>query len=432
MEKEEQKENPFQFISDTLARQPLLKYALEVDNALSGIVNQGRSGSQDDVFFWNHPRESYISEALGQIQAPLMSLLKDCVSGLDVRAQQKPKEVFEFYEKANEIHLSLWRRKFTELLTDVKLFGEVSKQEVYLHYGLIQEYIKVFNIDRDLIEFFGSGSKHWKHSLSLIEAKIVEVENSLNIQDCWYLNEQKNWKDRTSNEKNGNRLLKSFRQRYKSAHSKFDVDELAITELTYAGYSRLSQDIHASFSPLKAEDSPPMNFDASINVISLFALMIYRNVAMALQIDESTPLVVKQIGLYLNNKKNEGSSIISSITYKPEIEMGDFVLINGLLAEVKAIELSKYNFRSFTVIFLSGSFVPSITEDSIPAYYVKLFQKKQAIKDGVLAEAAENGLELSEPLEDSKWDEYLRNSVIHIHGALLAAIANNIGQSSGT
>jgi hypothetical protein len=190
---EEKKPIPFEEVMD---RQPLLKYALELWKGVGELI-EGRKNRNEDS------RLIYVQGVLKQIQSALLFLLKDCVSGLDVRAKEKPKDLVEFYEESNKIFLSLWQRKFIESVVDVKLFRTSNDEMYYLHHTLLLEYVKTSNISNDFSEFLGNQSKQWKHSLGLIEEQIMKIETLLDIEKCWYLKKEKRkfWKDRKENEK---------------------------------------------------------------------------------------------------------------------------------------------------------------------------------------------------------------------------------------
>ena len=142
MEAQESQEKSFQALHDAWERQPLLKLAFEAYTAIHKVVSASLKDEVKTTFSLHNARERFVDSILRQTANALFYLLKDCVSDLDTRAKEKPADLFEFYEPANEIHFSLWKRKFIELLVDTKLFSLTNEPAYYAHYALIHEYQK--------------------------------------------------------------------------------------------------------------------------------------------------------------------------------------------------------------------------------------------------------------------------------------------------
>jgi hypothetical protein len=207
----------------------------------------------------------------------------------------------------------------------------------------------------------------------------------------------------------------------------FDPNELQITGLTYhMGFSRYSEDVHAISYDLQYGDAIPINFDKAVNLLSTFAIILFRNMSVLLQVESLD--WIKKIGVHLDNTLEGDKAFLSRLTYQPEIEIGDFVLVRDRLTLVKNIKESEYKFRSFEVFFLQEPFVPEITEDWIAPWHLELFQKKSKVKEGVLAEMEKMGLAFNNDvgtIDDQNWDKYIRLAVIRLYNDLRASLGNS-------
>jgi len=420
METQESKEKSFQALHDAWERQPLLKLAFEVYNELHKVVLASLKDDDKNNPSLQNARERFVEGILQQTVNALFYLLKDCISDLDTRAKEKPADLFEFYEPANEVHFSLWKRKFIELLVDTKLFSLTNEHTYYHHYALIHEYQMKLGIKKDEAEFYSSSSKWWDHNLREIETRIIEAEETIDIAKCWYLRNPKPWKDLAPKEKNSIRMLNSLKGKYTKAHRLLSAKEHLITGLTYyVGYGQTSQDIHTGPYGIESEnDKKPTNFDASINVLSMFAMYIFDNTISLLKLDDEQ--WVRKFRSYVGSKEKQDIERFSNFTINPEIEVGDFVLVKWQLAQVRNIIQSDFGYRSFEITFLSKPIIPEILDDIVPAPYLALFLKRSDVANGVSEEIA------GSPIYGNFTDEALNNAIAQSAVLIHAKLGANL------
>ena len=211
-------------------------------------------------------------------------------------------------------------------------------------------------------------------------------------------------------------MLKSLKAKYAKVHSLFDAKEHLITGLTYyVGYGLTSQDIHTGPYGIESEnDKKPTNFDASINVLSMFAMYIFDNIIPLLKLDDEP--WVRKFRSYIGGKEEQDRERFSNFTSNPKIEVGDFVLVKWQLAQVKSIIHSDFGYRSFEITFLSKPIVPEIMDDIVPAPYLTLFLKRSDVANGVREELAE--LSVYGNFTDEALDNAIAQSAILIHTKL--------------
>lgn len=370
---EQKSEKSFDAIDEALSRQPLLKLALALDKEIhSKIVSmQARNTEANEA---PTMKLVVLDNVLQKMRNVSMYLLKDCVSGLDVRSKENTEGIVEFYEPANEIVHSTWKRLLMELLVDLRLFRSTDEEVFFRHYALFKERDQAFGKRRDLLDFFDCPSNLWHDVLLNIDGEISRVEKDLDISRCWYGKRINQQSEHGSNPSYQIRWS-SFRKKLMKALPQLTEMEKQLVGLTYVvGYSDASEKIHAGLfsSSLSQSEERFSPFDTTIQTLSVFSLSVYENVLDLLYLDKDDEWVAS-VKKMIHVNEEEDKSFLRQIAFKPEIEMKDFVSVEGKPGQVLDINVSKFSYRSFLVKFIGSNLPPR--EDWIPAPNVKLFQK---------------------------------------------------------
>lgn len=404
----------FPAIDEALQRQPLLTLAYSVSNEIRAKIAELQTEITTNGAGLT-AKAQVLEGVLLKMEHILNYLVKDCVSGLDVRSRQNTQGVVEFYEPANEVIVSMWRRILIELLVEMKLFQCTNEEAYYRHYVLLSEMNRVVKKDDDLQEFFSCRSSVWQGMSAILDAELTVAEEAIDLSRAWYGKREK------SERRAPKAKMVSHRQKFRKALRALSDMEKQLVGMTYfAGYSNASEDIHAGVSDpfLRHKNTRPEPFEAAIQSLALFCLHIYDNVVELLRVDTNEMWVdrLKQI-IHVNDGQDEER--IRQIAWRPEIEIGDFVLVGGRLGQVKTIQVSPYSYRSFQVRFLDIGRVP--VEDCIPPFNLRLFQKLTVIRQGVQAKMKESPLKeisLENRLSSEELDECAVKAVTQIYNEL--------------
>lgn len=257
-------------------------------------------------------------------------------------------------------------RRLLEVLVVLILFESTNDQPYYRHLLLLEELEDLLGANMDLQEFYGARSANIDDSIDNQIQWIRKLENEIDLARCWYLNSKKPLADRNKLRPGG--ILSNIRTRLKLAMQTMTEFEKVIFGFSYAGfYGRASESIHYSVNRHDFRLQPGEE-QKEVQGLGLLILAILDRCHKLL----GRPDVPETNRVASLLDKNQPTALVHSFAVR-DIQVGDFVLAYGDLAEVLEIRESPYGYRSYRVCYLAEKPKPEIQEDWFPARYVQRF-----------------------------------------------------------
>jgi len=348
---------------------------------------------------WEDCRAYIIATALEEVEKSAMFL---------IQFQEKCEESETFLNKDRYDRLIIIQtleelyareRRLLEVLVSLILFNTTNEQSYYRDMILLEEFDDFLTTNLDLKEFYGAESANIAASIDRIKRDIGENEKNIDISNAWYRKSQVRLADYTGI-RSGN-ILSSFRSRLRKALTHMNEHEKILFGFSYSGYVHASESIHFQFNPRNY--LPLEGKDQSMTYkLGLLNFAILRRCHHLLGSPELA--IIKQISE--TSPSTEVKRWAQKIS-KGNINVGDFVLANGDLAEVIEISESSYGYRSYKVRFLDEKPMPEISEDWYAAFYIQLLYTKPMFleKLGQMAKAGNIPKEISDHIENLNKEE---------------------------
>jgi hypothetical protein len=274
-------------------------------------------------------------------------------------------------------------RRLVELLVNLIMFSHTNEHEYYRHFFLLAELEDLLWANEDMAEFHGARSLNIDASIQRQVGWIVNHQKYVDRRRAWYLD--KNATLIAPGQTDRKRLLRdhvrfsSMRNRIKAAMPLMTPSEKLCTGVSYAdAYSASSAAVHYGANPKPYRLQAGQDRAAGTKLGLLAAAILSR----AHQIlGRPTIPMLDQLARVLDRSDLEnGKTLIEQLTNRG-LEVGDFVLANGDLAEVLEVRSSKYGNRSYRVLYLAERPLPDVPEDWFPARAVaRFFTRVEALE----------------------------------------------------
>ena len=276
-------------------------------------------------------------------------------------------------------------RRLLELLVTLVLFSTTNEQSYYRHLLLLEDVERSLSENNDLQEFWGQRSANIDdHIMSQIQW-IRQIESEINLNLCWYLNNRS--PVQAPNKLKPGNILSSFRSRLKKAFPFMSDAERIVAGFTYRRvYGSSSEAVHYQ-SNRRDYHIRPDELMLNINRLGLLINLILDRCYHLLGKPDAPRF--RRISESLEH--SDSSAIIHKETVGTE-EVGDFVLVQGDIAEIIEIKESQYGYRAYKVQYLAKRPKQNIPDDWFPAPYIQVFYPKRRFLE--------------------KWDSYIKSGDI--------------------
>jgi len=268
----------------------------------------------------------------------------------------------------------LWKRKLNEILAELILFQKTNTLDYYRHYLYVRELTYFKRLSNDFRDFYSCDNKNIKYSINMLREDIKNIEQKIEITKCWYLR---------SKDPNKSRALIDKKRLFFKAIEEGNASQKLILGFTYQdAFTGPSMNIHAQIGSMKKGDITTQRIQANIGHLSLLSAHIILLAKKLVKAKFRKGLLSQLNRAFIDNKYPQ--ELFRNIV-SPKIQKGDFVLAYNDLAEVINVNKSKFGYKSFVVKYLSRPPIPEITEESLPARYVKLLSKRRGLAREVRA-----------------------------------------------
>jgi hypothetical protein len=275
-------------------------------------------------------------------------------------------------------------RRLLEVLTTLVNFVSTNDQ-AYYRYLLAAEILdEQLSSYQDLVEFWESPSSNIQRSIDGQIALILSIEREIDPSQAWFLGKDQRPVSERGKLRAG-RLLSSARSRIIRAFPQMTNNERMLFGFSYgASYGTASDSIH--YSPQQMNWRMSADDDLSrFPQIGLLAFSIIDRCHELLG-RPNVPKVSRVLELLA---RSDSRAIFGQTTRRASIQVGDFVLAYGDLAQVTEVIDTKHGYQSFRVRYLAERPMPEIHEDVFPAMYIQPFYTREHF----LAQAKHMGVE---------------------------------------
>lgn len=323
-------------------------------------------------------------------------LLQDATNEAELRVHRN-------YHHSLLMESAVATRKLVEALAELINFSETNEEIFYRHYLLkkLEDAYRRSNNYRE--RFYSRASINIERTAKKFVDDATELESQLDRARCWYLRKTKTGRGSS---------LAPFDEVFDTALAYASPQERIGLGLTYdAGYSRPSKSIHWSIGSLEPWVDPPYIKVAQGQILVLCSHVLLR----CRQIHRWRNRSGAMVELMRLFKKQESTTELYKIISKTMLSRGDFVIVQGELAEVLEVAISNFSYRIYRVRFLSKSPLPDVPEDWYTGAEMQVFFRAADIKNRTLERIAKAGV--GRPSRTSL-SEALRRSALRMWSAL--------------
>lgn len=323
----------------------------------------------------NSPRKYYIHNVLDEIEKGMFSV--DSKTEFLLNSKNDPASIKENDQLSSKIlkskidELSLWRRKFVEILIDLIGFRKANREAYYKHYNLLYEIFRKNKKFEDLERFWAHEDQILKQEISYLEIDATSLTKKLDYDKCWYVKKNKNreWRFSMSDEKSRFIAIQSHAKKYQKT-----------VLITYwNSFGKHSEGLH----PKRIVDDKILTLEdldhaiRGVLVLALHVISAIKDLLGIHNIEGSLKLVANTV------KKNSVPENIFNFMTNPRIKVGDFVETLDGVAQVIKICKSEYGYRRFCVKFLIPSTL-NVRPEWYVSYNVKMIAPQKELKKKVL------------------------------------------------
>lgn len=385
-----------------------LKQALPVDEANFRFV----SGSSH-----HDARAYFLYEALDEVQKTGIAIsrwVELLEPGQEFSWSDDLDEVSRLVLEAVLDEQRLRVRKLVEILIALINFETTNEDAYYRHYLLLAELQRLLSSQSDVEEFYGQPSDNVAYATELTRHRLDELRReSLDESRAWY----------AGSGRGPGQVFRSTRNQLKRALAYCTDAERAVLGFTYGTFSSTSQDVHFSVTGT----SPTLSWDDMAKEIGRTGLL---GLTILIRCQRLTGIIPDGLNRQLRDifETNEVPTEHVQRVTQGSVEVGDFVVVMGALAEVVDMTESSYGYRSFKITYLADHPIPSIETEWHPAFAVRLLYNRETLIEKSTELAADGSLpsEVAEilsrrPAEDQQsalresllvaWDAGLREAL---------------------
>jgi hypothetical protein len=318
------------------------------------------------------PKGYYLFGVLSEIEKTAMSMMqmaefvvesraKDVPKGLDDEGQRIADNVLQ----AQIDELTLWQRKMTEIIVDLIGFRTTNSKGYYQHYLVLNELASLRRTQADIKEYYGAVSANYAEQEKNLIQQADMLAARLDPKKCWYAIVNKKGQITYR--------LKTFEDKFKTVFPSMKASQKALLRTQHVSFGSQSKALHPGTSSgnrnLKLD-----NVGAHIGRVGLLAIHVVAAAKDLMRI-HNTKGILKMCADVV--KKNDYPLKLHAKQTRPDIDMGDFVIVGGHLAQVVKVIRSKYGYKSFRVKYLDTPPLPTTPEDEFIGELVHLHYKNK-------------------------------------------------------
>ena len=273
-------------------------------------------------------------------------------------------------------------RRLVEVLVNLVLFSDTNEPEYYRHLLMLEELESMLYENDDIEEFHGARSANIDASIAAQAAWIVRVQPNIDFQRAWYLDPKA--KPIPAGAVAPKRLrsdhvkLSTVRTRIRRAIPMMTPSEKLAAGITYGeAYGAPSEAVHFAMNakPYLLRDGLETALMTKLGLlVSAVLVRCHRLLGMP------DAKIVALVGHASDRSDGDVAGTLVGRLIQRDIASGDFVVVNGDLAEVLEVRVSTYGHQSFRIQYLAERPLPDVGEDWFPARYVRrLFARSQAL-----------------------------------------------------
>ncbi|HSX07526.1 MAG TPA: hypothetical protein VLG11_01400 [Candidatus Saccharimonadales bacterium] len=323
------------------------------------------------------PKGYYLFGVLNEVEKTGMSLMHASEFIVDSRPTDTavdPKDdegqrIADNILQAKIDELVLWQRKMTEIMIDLVGFNAANNEDYYRHYLVLQDLAALRRTQADIKEFYGAVNENYAHQEKRLVEQAEELAKKLKPEKCWY-----------AKVKNGQikNTLRSFEDKFKAVFPSMKVEDRAVLRTHQVSFGSQSSSLHpgsaAGKRNLKLDD-----IDSQLTMAAILALHVVVRVKDLMRIHNIKGVLKACADLV---KKNDYPAQMHRKATNPDIEVDDFVVVGGDLAQVIKVIKSKYGYKSFRVRYLDKPPLPTTPEDEFIGELVGLhYKNKKAVAE---------------------------------------------------
>lgn len=352
------------------------------------------------------PKGYYLFGVLNEVEKAGISMMHTSEFIVESREKDVPKDLDDEGQRiADNVlqsridEITLWERKMTEIMVDLVGFRSANSKEYYQHYLVLHDLASLRRTQADIKEYYGAVNANYAHQEDRLVQQADQLAQKLDPNKCWY-----------ADVKNGQikRTLRSFEEKFKAVFPSMKIGQKAILRTHHISFGSQSRSLH----PGSSAGSRNLQLD-DVNVhlgrVGLLTLHVVVAVKDLMNIHNTKGFLKMCADLV---KKNEYPITLHTKKTRPNIDVGDFVVVGGDLAQVKKVIRSKYGYKSFRVRYLDKPPLPTTPEDEFIGELVHLhYRNKDAVAQvkAEILKATPNANPTTREL-----NEAMRNSVMHL------------------
>lgn len=272
-------------------------------------------------------------------------------------------------------------RKLVEALAELINFSGTNEEPFYRHYLLkkLEDSYRRANNNRE--RFYSKASLNIERTAKRFTDDAAKLETQLDRARCWYLRKTKSGR--------GNSLA-PFDEVFDTALRYASPHERLALGLTYdLAYSRPSKSIHWSIGSVEPVINPSYIKVAQGQILVLCSHVLFQCRRIH-RWRNRRGAIIELMQLF---RKEESTIELYRTISKTTLSRGDFVIVQGELAEVLEVARSQFSYRIYRVRFLSKSPFPDVPEDWYTGPEMRIFVRTGEIKERALELVAKTGVE---------------------------------------
>lgn len=265
-------------------------------------------------------------------------------------------------------------RKLVEILILLINFETTNEDAYYRHFLLLAELQDLLSAKSDTREFYGQSRENLSFTIELTRRQIENLQSStVELARAWYAG---------AGAAPG-RIFSSTRQQLKAALALRTDAERVVLGFTYETFAQTSQHVHFSVGG----GSPGLSWADWVKDIGRAGLLGLSVLIRCQRLAGTVPLGLNRQLRDVFDANEVPTEHVHRVTHGP-VDVGDFVLVLGTLAEVADVSTSRYGYRSYKVVYLAERPIPSIEAEWYPAFAVHPLYTRQTLIENSAAMAA--------------------------------------------
>jgi hypothetical protein len=323
------------------------------------------------------PKGYYLFGVLNEVEKTGMSMMQASefivesrVKGIPDGLNDEQQRIADNVLQSRIDELALWQRKMTEIMVDLVGFRLANNKDYYQHYLVLHELKSLQRTQADIKEYYGSENANYAYQEADLIQQADSLAKNLDPNKCWYANISKTGQIQRS--------LRSLNLRFQAVFPRMKPQQKAVLRTHYVSLGSQSKSLHPGGSAgsrnLSLDD-----LDLHLSRVGILSLHVVNATKDLMRIHNTNGFLKMCADLV---KKNDYPVALHTKKTKPDIEVNDFVVVAGDLAQVTKVIRSRYGYKSFLVKYLEKPPIPSIPEDEFIGELVHLhYKNKKAVAD---------------------------------------------------